>query len=313
MPLRYDENASNILEVAKRISRNLEHFYLGAEHIALASLEVDGNLRGTIASSGVDVEALPDTVKAVGTPGDRAFSHQPETPRCRRVIKQAENVALSLRAYKIEPVHFLIAVLREGKGVFYISLEELGISPSELLSNLEEACKGGSFRGENMGSISSSGYSSNSSSSSSNKNPSNPNNQKQMSGKGSKTPLLDKYARNIIEVVKTGKVDPVIGRDEEILRILQVISRKGKNNPVLTGEAGVGKTAVVFGLAQRIASGKVPDSIKDKIIMDLPMTNLVAGAKHRGEFEERLQAIMKEVSTNPNIIVFIDELHSWSW
>ena len=310
MPLRYDENASNILEVAKRISRNLEHFYLGAEHIALASLEVDGNLRGTIASSGVDVEALPDTVKAVGTPGDRAFSHQPETPRCRRVIKQAENVALSLRAYKIEPVHFLIAVLREGKGVFYISLEELGISPSELLSNLEEACKGGSFRGENMGSISSSGYSSNSSSSSSNKNHSNPNNQKQMSGKGSKTPLLDKYARNIIEVVKTGKVDPVIGRDEEILRILQVISRKGKNNPVLTGEAGVGKTAVVFGLAQRIASGKVPDSIKDKIIMDLPMTNLVAGAKHRGEFEERLQAIMKEVSTNPNIIVFIDELHT---
>ncbi len=307
MPLRYDEKASDILEVAKRISRNLEHFYLGAEHIALASLEVDGTLRGSIAGSGVDVEALPDTVKAVGTPGDRAFSHQPETPRCKRVIKQAENVALALRAYKIEPVHFLIAVLREGKGVFPISLEQLGISPSELLSSIENACKGGSFRGENMGSVSSSSSSSNSS----NKSDSNTDNPKSASGKGnSKTPLLDKYARNIIEVVKTGKVDPVVGRDEEILRILQVISRKGKNNPVLTGEAGVGKTAVVFGLAQRIASGKVPDSIKDKIIMDLPMTNLVAGAKHRGEFEERLQAIMKEVSSNPNIIVFIDELHT---
>ncbi|MBR0519588.1 ATP-dependent Clp protease ATP-binding subunit [bacterium] len=308
MPLRYDENASNILEVAKRISRNLEHFYLGAEHIALASLEVDGNLRGTIASCGVDVEGLPEIVKATATPSDRAFSHQPETPRCRRVIKQAENVALSLKAYKIEPVHFLISVLKEGKGVFWIALEQLEISPSELLSNLENACRGGSFRGENMGNVSSSSYSSSSSSSS--KSSSNLNNQKPVSGKGSKTPLLDKYARNIIEVVKTGKVDPVIGRDEEILRILQVISRKGKNNPVLTGEAGVGKTAVVFGLAQRIASGKVPDSIKDKIIMDLPMTNLVAGAKHRGEFEERLQAIMKEVSSNPNIIVFIDELHT---
>ncbi len=308
MPLRYDENASNIVEVAKRISRNLEHFYLGAEHIALASLEVDGNLRGTIASSGVDVEGLPEIVKATATPGDRAFSHQPETPRCRRVIKQAENIALSLKAYKIEPVHFLISVLKEGKGVFWIALEQLEISPAELLANLENACRGGSFRGENMGNVSSSSYSSSSSPLS--KNSSNPNNQNQQNKKVSKTPLLDKYARNIIEVVKTGKVDPVIGRDEEILRILQVISRKGKNNPVLTGEAGVGKTAVVFGLAQRIASGKVPDSIKDKIIMDLPMTNLVAGAKHRGEFEERLQAIMKEVSTNPNIIVFIDELHT---
>lgn len=298
MPLRYDAKASGIAEIAKRISREMEHFYVGAEHVALAAIEADPSLKDAISSAGVDFNALKEAVKTVATPGSRDFSHQPETPRCRVVMRSAERVAESLRAYKIEPVHFLISALRT-KGVFCITLKEFGVSPSELESRLSSACGGGSFSSGSVGSVS--------------VNPNAPLADgacKKSEGAGKEGKLLSRFARNLIDVVKSGKTDPVVGRDEEIRRILQVISRKGKNNPVLTGEAGVGKTSVVLGLAQRIAEGRVPESIKNKIILDLPMAGLVAGAKHRGEFEERLQEIMKEVAENPNIIVFIDELHT---
>lgn len=302
MPLRYNEKAALVIDQARRISRDMEHFYVGSEHIALAAIEVDHTLKDALKEAKIDYDLLKETLKSVATPGDRALSHQPETPRYRVVLKNVEPTAISLKAYKIEPVHFLLAVLKNHKGVFNITLDILGVSSKDFEATLIDACSGGSFNADKVKEVSSSGASGLSKTEkadAANKN-----------NKPKEPKLLNKFARNIIELVKTGKIDPVIGREEEIRRILQVLSRKGKNNPVLTGEAGVGKTAVIFGLAQRIEAGKVPDSLKEKVILELPMANLVAGAKHRGEFEERLQAIMKEVSENPNIIVFIDELHT---
>lgn len=307
MALRYDEKAAAALETARRLSRDMGHFYVGAEHLALAAMESDPALRDALGKSGLDVVALREAVKDVATPGDRELASQPETLRYKKSLKAAEAIAMSVKSIRIEPVHFFISVIRGGRGVLPITLDFLGVDVRALEQALLRGCEGGTFREDSVPASSSS-----SSSSSSNRGG------QSYGGEGSdekkkgsgKTKLLDKYARNLVEVARSGKTDPVIGRNDEIRRVLQIISRKGKNNPVLIGEAGVGKTAVVTGLAQRLAEGSVPDTLKSKILLDLPMAGLVAGAKHRGEFEERLQSIMEEVASNPDIIVFIDEIHT---
>lgn len=297
MPLRKDEKCDVMFDETKRISRNLGHFYVGAEHLALACISVDPGLSSKLSSTGIDVAMLRELVNEKATPGDRELSSQPETPRYKTLSKKAEQVAMSLKSIKIEPIHFFISVLEEGKGVFCLALTEAGVNPVELCSALKNSFSGGSSQGSLNVSVSQSAQASKSS--------------EPQNNKSSKEPkLLAKYARNLVELAKSGKMDPVFGRNDEIRRVLQIISRKGKNNPVLIGEAGVGKTAVVFGLAQRIAEGSVPDMLKNKVLLDLPMAGLVAGAKHRGEFEERLQSIMKEVAERPDVIVFIDEIHT---
>ena len=297
MPLRYDEKCNAVFDETKRISRSLGHFYVGVEHLALACIAVDPYLERSLSSSGIDIAMLKELVNETATPGDRDMSSQPETPRYKTLPKKAEQIAMSLKAIKIEPIHFFISVLEENKGVFCIALTEIGVNSTELSAALRTSFSGGNSPGQLNISVSPS----------SNPKAAEPQN----NAKPSKEPkLLAKYARNLVDLAKSGKMDPIFGRNDEIRRVLQIISRKGKNNPVLIGEAGVGKTAVVFGLAQRLAEGTVPDMLKSKILLDLPMASLVAGAKHRGEFEERLQSIMKEVAENPDVIVFIDEIHT---
>ncbi|MDQ7823041.1 MAG: AAA family ATPase [Candidatus Eremiobacteraeota bacterium] len=294
MPLLFDERSNTVHSEARKISSQAGHFYVGAEHLALAAVEVDMPLRNALTNLGLDKNLFREKVIELATPGDKdCIPPNPiESPRYKKVLRNCEKVAISTKSYRIEPAHIFITILQERRGVTILALNELGFDSAACETSLIEAFKGGVF----SGSVSPGAH----------------HHHKAAEKKDEKKEpkLLAQYARNLIELARSGKMDPVVGRNDEIRRVLQIITRKGKNNPVLIGEAGVGKTAVIFGLAQRIAEGKVPDMIKDRILLDLPMASIVAGAKHRGEFEERLQQIMKEVSENPDIIIFIDEIHT---
>ncbi len=288
MGLRHSEECEELLVQAKKFAR--KNNFLGVEHVFLALIDRERALvEDMISSSGVTLDYILEEMNNYcwSTSEQPAWNEFITTPRMKNLLKIAEKEALAARSMKIEPVHYLQAILKEGRGVVPVTLINSGLNLDDLYINLS-----GDAPPEGRSSPAP---------------PSRAKDEKPGANKGKKS-LLARCSRDLVLLAKEGKLEPVIGRKDETVKMIQVLTRRGKNNPVIIGEPGVGKTALVMALAQRIAENKVPETLRGKKIMELSMTSLVAGTKHRGEFEERLEQLLKEVD-DPNIILFIDELH----
>ena len=290
--IRFTQKAQNVLNGALAHARELGHTYIGSEHILLGLVgEEDSVASKILAARGADFEKLKAAIIDIagsGTPGN--VSPADMTPRTKHIIEMSSLEALQLRQNYIGTEHLLLALLSERDCVGAKLLEECGVSLQDVRSDLS-AYMGGS---RNEG-IPPSGDRKEST---------------QKPGASSYTPTLSSHGRDLTALAKEGKIDPIIGRDSETERVVQILSRRTKNNPCLIGEPGVGKTAVVEGLAQRITDGNVPETLRGKRIITLDIPGMIAGAKYRGEFEERMKNVMTEVAKNPDIILFIDEIHT---
>jgi ATP-dependent Clp protease ATP-binding subunit ClpC len=284
---RFTERARQVVVLAQDEARALKHNYIGTEHILLGLLrEEEGLAARVLESLDITVEEVRAQVARIVGQGDEVTTGQiPFTPRAKKVLELALREALSLGHNYIGTEHILLGLVRENEGVaarilldFDADAEKIRNEIIRMLSGpgRRQGGAGGGTQGE----------------------------------KAKSSKLLDQFGRNFTKQAAEGKLDPVVGRQTEIERIMQILSRRQKNNPVLIGEPGVGKTAVVEGLAQRIASGQVPSLLKGKQIYSLDLAALVAGSKYRGEFEERLKKVMKEIMQRGDIILFIDELHN---
>lgn len=301
MPLHLSDASESVKRRALDLSRRWKHHYLSCEHLFLACCIEDHACEEWLSGRGFSIDDFEEHILDLVPTGDDKpiWDGIPESPRLRRVLaKLAQVEAEESRAMRVEPIHILRAVIKEGRGVPCRVLREVNPSASSgsPVSSASRAAE--PLRSGSPGESGSAGESSRGTSSRS-----------EGDKKKNKTPFLDKYSRDIVQMVADGKVDPIIGRTDEIRRVVQILARKTKSNPVLIGEAGVGKTAVAFGLARRIYDEKVPDALKDKKVLELALSSMVAGAKHRGEFEERLEGVVKEAMADPSIILFIDEIH----
>ena len=298
MPLHLSDNAEAVKRRSLDLSRRWKHHYLSCEHLFLACCIEDHACEEWLSGRGFSIDDFEEHILDLVPTGDDKpiWDGIPESPRLRRVLaKMAQAEAEESRAMRVEPIHILRAVIKEGRGVPCRILRE--VSPSDSSGSPASAASRIAPPLRSGGGEADTGEAGRASSS-------------QLSGKKKeKTPFLDKYSRDIVQMVADGKVDPIIGRTDEIRRVVQILARKTKSNPVLIGEAGVGKTAVAFGLARRIYEEKVPDALKGKKVLELALSSMVAGAKHRGEFEERLEGVVKETMADPSIILFIDEIH----
>ena len=282
---RFTERARKVILLAKEEAKRFNHDYIGTEHILLGLIrEGEGVAAAVLASLGLTPDKIRLEVEKLVQPGPATIvsGDIPFTPKAKKAIELAMDEARSLGHNYIGTEHLLLGLIREGEGVASQVLMNFGL-------NLD------SVRMEVMNLLGSSipGYG-----------PS-----PKAKGKG-KTPALDAFGRDLNKLAKENKLDPVIGRENEIERVVQILSRRTKNNPVLLGEAGVGKTAIVEGLAQRIITGDITELLKGKRIIILDLALMVAGTKYRGQFEERIKAIMDEIKNSPDVIVFIDELHT---
>ena len=285
---RFTDRARRVVVLAQEEARMLNHNYIGTEHILLGLIhEGEGVAAKALESLGISLEAVREQVQEIIGQGQQAPSgHIPFTPRAKKVLELSLREALQLGHNYIGTEHILLGLIREGEGVAAQVLVKLGADLNrvrqqviQLLSGYQRARRrraaGGPQEGTPSGSL-----------------------------------VLDQFGRNLTQAAREGKLDPVIGREKEIERVMQVLSRRTKNNPVLIGEPGVGKTAVVEGLAQAIVKGEVPETLKDKQLYTLDLGALVAGSRYRGDFEERLKKVLKEIRTRGDIILFIDELHT---
>ena len=284
---RFTDRARRVVVLAQEEARMLNHNYIGTEHILLGLIhEGEGVAAKALESLGISLEAVRSQVEEIIGQGQQAPSgHIPFTPRAKKVLELSLREALQLGHNYIGTEHILLGLIREGEGVAAQVLVKLGADLSrvrqqviQLLSGYqgkEPATAGGPQEGTPSGSL-----------------------------------VLDQFGRNLTQAAREGSLDPVIGRDKEIERVMQVLSRRTKNNPVLIGEPGVGKTAVVESLAQKIITGDVPDTLRDKQLYTLDLGALVAGSRYRGDFEERLKKVLKEIRTRGDIILFIDEMHT---
>ena len=286
---RYTPQAKEALSLAVEMAESLNHGYVGTEHLLIGLLqEGTGVAAKVLEENGVEEAKVVELVSQLITPDNsvQMAENAAYTPRARRVIENSYREAVRFKAAQIGSEHSLIAILREGDCVASRLLNTIGISVQKLYIDLLAAM------GEDAPSVKDEM-------------------QRGSYGKrGSSTPALDSYSRNLTQMALDGKLDPVIGREHEIQRVIQVLSRRTKNNPCLIGEPGVGKTAVVEGLAQRIAAGDVPDTIADKRVMTLDLSGMVAGSKYRGEFEERIKKVIAEVVESKDVLLFIDEIHT---
>jgi ATP-dependent Clp protease ATP-binding subunit ClpC len=285
---RFTDRARRVVVLAQEEARMLNHNYIGTEHILLGLIhEGEGVAAKALESLGIALEGVRQQVEEIIGQGQQAPSgHIPFTPRAKKVLELSLREALQLGHNYIGTEHILLGLIREGEGVAAQVLVKLGADLNrvrqqvlQLLSGYQgkEPTESGSGRGE---------------------------------GTPSSSLVLDQFGRNLTASAREGKLDPVIGRGKEIERVMQVLSRRTKNNPVLIGEPGVGKTAVVEGLAQNIVKGEVPETLKDKQLYTLDLGSLVAGSRYRGDFEERLKKVLKEIRTRGDIILFIDEIHT---
>jgi len=286
---RFTDRARRVVVLAQEEARMLNHNYIGTEHILLGLIhEGEGVAAKALESLGISLEGVRQQVEEIIGQGQQAPSgHIPFTPRAKKVLELSLREALQLGHNYIGTEHILLGLIREGEGVAAQVLVKLGADLNrvrqqviQLLSGYqgkEPAAAGTGAPGETAPSTSL---------------------------------VLDQFGRNLTQGAREGKLDPVIGREKEIERVMQVLSRRTKNNPVLIGEPGVGKTAVVEGLAQRIVKGEVPETLKDKQLYTLDLGALVAGSRYRGDFEERLKKVLKEIRTRGDIILFIDEIHT---
>jgi ATP-dependent Clp protease ATP-binding subunit ClpC len=281
-----------VVVLAQEEARTLKHNYIGTEHILLGLLrEEEGLAARVLESLDITVERVRAQVVRIVGSGEEVTSGQiPFTPRAKKVLELALREALSLGHNYIGTEHILLGLVRENEGVAARILLDFDADSEKIRNEVIRMLSGPGGRRQGQGSGSSAGPG---------------------TGEGKKSSkLLDQFGRNLTKLAAEGKLDPVVGRETEIERIMQILSRRTKNNPVLIGEPGVGKTAVVEGLAQRITNADVPELLKNKQIYTLDLAALVAGSKYRGEFEERLKKVMKEITQRGDIILFIDELHN---
>ncbi|HEY0902934.1 MAG TPA: ATP-dependent Clp protease ATP-binding subunit, partial [Marmoricola sp.] len=284
---RFTDRARRVVVLAQEEARMLSHNYIGTEHILLGLIhEGDGIAAKALESLGISLEGVRAQVEEIIGQGQQAPSgHIPFTPRAKKVLELSLREALQLGHNYIGTEHILLGLIREGEGVAAQVLQKLGADLNRVRQQVIQLLSG--YQGKEA----------------------------QTAGTApeaapSSSLVLDQFGRNYTQAAKEGKLDPVIGREKEIERVMQVLSRRTKNNPVLIGEPGVGKTACVEGLAQSIVRGDVPETLKDKQIYSLDLGALVAGSRYRGDFEERLKKVLKEIKTRGDIILFIDELHT---
>ena len=290
---RFTERARQVVVLAQEEARTLKHNYIGTEHILLGLLrEEEGLAARVLESLDITVERVRAQVVRIVGSGEEVTSGQiPFTPRAKKVLELALREALSLGHNYIGTEHILLGLVRENEGVAARILLDFDADSEKIRNEVIRMLSGpGGRRQSGQGAGAGAAGA---------------------SGEGKKSSkLLDQFGRNLTKLAAEGKLDPVVGRETEIERIMQILSRRTKNNPVLIGEPGVGKTAVVEGLAQRITNADVPELLKGKQIYTLDLAALVAGSKYRGEFEERLKKVMKEITQRGDIILFIDELHN---
>ena len=289
---RFTDRARRVLVLAQEKARLLNHSFIGTEHILLGLIhEGEGVAAKALESLGVTLEAVREKVEeTIGPAGSSTTGSPPFSPRAKKVLEQSLREALQLGHNYIGTEHMLLGLVREGEGVAAQVLVSLGAELSRVRQQVIQLLSGQSPGGQE-GAPAGAGPAG-----------------AQEAPSGS--PVLDQFGRNLTQLARERKLDPVIGRDREIERVMQVLSRRTKNNPVLIGEPGVGKTAIVEGLSQKIVTGDVPETIKGKQLYTLDLGALVAGSRYRGDFEERLKKVLKEIRTRGDIILFIDELHT---
>ena len=287
---RFTDRARRVVVLAQEEARMLNHNYIGTEHILLGLIhEGEGVAAKALESLGISLEGVRQQVEEIIGQGQQAPSgHIPFTPRAKKVLELSLREALQLGHNYIGTEHILLGLIREGEGVAAQVLVKLGADLNRVRQQVIQLLSG--YQTGKEPAAAGSGSSSESAPSTS--------------------LVLDQFGRNLTQAAREGKLDPVIGREKEIERVMQVLSRRTKNNPVLIGEPGVGKTAVVEGLAQKIIKGEVPETLKDKQLYTLDLGALVAGSRYRGDFEERLRKVLKEIRTRGDIILFIDEIHT---
>ena len=293
----FTKGAQRVLVIAQEEARRMGHNYVGTEHILLGTVKEESSVSSLLEKLDVTYERVCDEIEELVGMGDFKFSEAfGYTPRTKRVLEMSREEAAKLQQNYVGVEHILLALLLEREGVANRILRDIGVDTQQLYQRMmaatTEALK---RRGQQPGDASQEGSSSGSA------NPS--------AGQES-APTLMQYGRDLTAAARAGELDPVIGRSEEIERIIQILSRRTKNNPVLIGEPGVGKSAVAEGLAQKIAEGNVPELLRGKRIVSLDLAGMLAGAKYRGEFEERMKNVMDELKRDRGIILFIDELHT---
>jgi ATP-dependent Clp protease ATP-binding subunit ClpC len=279
---KFTERARKVLQLAQEEAQRFNHNYIGTEHLLLGLVrEGEGVAAKVLANLGVELNKVRSAVEFIIGRGDRTVTGDIGlTPRAKKVIELSVDEARRLNHHYIGTEHLLLGLVREGEGIAAGVLESLGVSLDKVRSQVIYVLN------------QSQSYS------------------QQESRHTSKTPVIDQLGMDLTAAARANKLDPVIGRAREIERVIQILSRRTKNNPALIGEPGVGKTAIVEGLAQRIASGDVPETLMGKRLLTLDIGSLVAGTKYRGEFEERLKKIIEEVKNSGNCVLFIDELHT---
>ena len=288
---RFTDRARRVVVLAQEEARMLNHNYIGTEHILLGLIhEGEGVAAKSLESLGISLEGVRSQVEEIIGQGQQAPSgHIPFTPRAKKVLELSLREALQLGHNYIGTEHILLGLIREGEGVAAQVLVKLGAELTRVRQQVIQLLSG--YQGKETAEAGTGGRGGE-------------------TGNPSTSLVLDQFGRNLTAAAAEGKLDPVIGREKEIERVMQVLSRRTKNNPVLIGEPGVGKTAVVEGLAQAIVHGEVPETLKDKQLYTLDLGSLVAGSRYRGDFEERLKKVLKEINTRGDIILFIDELHT---
>ena len=279
---KFSERARRVLSLAQEEAQRFNHNYIGTEHILLGLVrETEGVAARVLSSLSVDLSKVRSAVEFIIGRGEKpAQGEIGLTPRAKKVVELAVDEARRMNHTYIGTEHLLIGLLREGEGVAAGVLESLGVTLDKVRSETHRILSHTSGSGS------------------------------QSARSNTKTPTLDNLGIDLTNAARSNKLDPVVGRDQELQRVIQILSRRTKNNPVLVGEPGVGKTAIVEAMAQKIASGDVPETLQNKRLVTLDMGSLVAGTKYRGEFEERLKKVIEEIKSSGNCVLFIDEIHT---